>query len=73
MGKRVSDDSFQVRRLEAQHRTLGAKVAELDARSYLTTREQVELIELKKKKLAAKDALAGLIALDVPGGSRRLA
>jgi len=60
MSKRSVDRTSQVQRLEQRHRVLGAKVAELDGRMSLSSREHFELNELKKKKLAAKDALADL-------------
>ena len=60
MAKRSVDRTLQVERLEQRHRVLGAKVAELDGRMSLSSREHFELNELKKKKLAAKDALVGL-------------
>jgi hypothetical protein len=51
---------FQIDRLEKKHRHLQSKVAEYDGRVFLTSGEQNRLAELKKKKLAAKDALFGL-------------
>lgn len=63
MGKHdahATDLEFQIQRLEKKHRHLQSKVAEYDGRVYLTTVEQNRLAELKKKKLAAKDALVGL-------------
>jgi hypothetical protein len=50
----------QIQRLEKKHAHLQTKVSEYDGRVYLTSSEQNRLAELKKKKLAAKDALAGL-------------
>lgn len=63
MGKHdahATDLEFQIQRLAKKHRHLQSKVAEYDGRVYLTTVEQSRLAELKKKKLAAKDALVGL-------------
>ena len=63
MGKHdahATDLQFQIERLEKKHRHLQSEVAEYDRRVYLTSGEQNRLAELKKKKLAAKDALVGL-------------
>jgi hypothetical protein len=46
--------------LEHEHQRLKRQVAELDRRAYLTPQEQVLVTELKKRKLAMKDALNGL-------------
>lgn len=56
----ATDREFQIQRLQKTHAHLQAKVAEYNGRVYLTSSEQSRLSELKKKKLAAKDALSGL-------------
>ena len=43
--------------LEQKHKALAARVAELDRRLSLTPTEELELHQLKKEKLWAKDAL----------------
>ena len=43
--------------LRAEHRALELRLAELDGHKYLTPSEQVERAELKKLKLAKKDAI----------------
>jgi uncharacterized protein YdcH (DUF465 family) len=43
--------------LRAEHRALEMRLAELDGHKYLTPSEQVERAELKKLKLAKKDAI----------------
>jgi hypothetical protein len=43
--------------LEKKHAELAAKVEELDGRLSLTPTEELELHQLKKEKLWAKDAL----------------
>jgi hypothetical protein len=58
---RDSNLSLRIDRLEKRHRLLKSKVDEFDHRVYLTSAERMHLAELKKKKLAAKDALAGLL------------
>lgn len=63
MGKHdahATDLEVQIQRFEKKHRHLQSKIAEYDGRVYLTSAEQSRLAELKKKKLAAKDALFGL-------------
>jgi hypothetical protein len=46
--------------IEAQHRALEERLRELGRRPYLTPREQVEIAELKKHKLRAKDEMTAL-------------
>jgi hypothetical protein len=43
--------------LERQHRALAKRVDLLERRAYLTPTEQLEIAQLKKKKLATKDQL----------------
>jgi hypothetical protein len=50
----------QIDRLERRHSELKAQIAELDRHAFLTQQEQLHVSELKKEKLAAKDALVGL-------------
>jgi hypothetical protein len=47
-------------RLERRHKKLKERVAEYEARVFLTAGEQVEVNKLKKEKLATKDAIVGL-------------
>jgi uncharacterized protein YdcH (DUF465 family) len=42
---------------EARHRALDARLKELGQHAYLTPDEQVEVVELKKQKLKAKDEI----------------
>ena len=46
--------------IEARHRELEERLAELGRRPYLTPREQVEIAEIKKHKLRAKDEMFNL-------------
>lgn len=57
---RKPDMQFQIDRLERKHSELSARIAELDRQLFLSTYEQVLVTALKKEKLAAKDAIAGL-------------
>ena len=47
----------EIEALRAEHRALEMRLAELDGHKYLTPSEQVERAELKKLKLAKKDAI----------------
>ena len=61
MSKRLNDNPMvAIARLEEEHRQLKERVAELDRRVLLTAAEQREAQELKKKKLAKKDAISEL-------------
>lgn len=57
---RSQDGQKELDRLERKHQRLKAKVSEYEARLYLTPDEQLDLNDLKKAKLATKDAIAGL-------------
>ena len=46
--------------IEAHHRELDERLRELGRRTYLTPREQVEVADLKKHKLRAKDEITAL-------------
>jgi uncharacterized protein YdcH (DUF465 family) len=47
-------------RIEARHRELEERLRELGKRPHLTPNEQVEISEIKKHKLRAKDEMAAL-------------
>jgi hypothetical protein len=57
---RKPDVQFQIDRLERRHHELKTRIAELDSHSFLSSHEQLRVAELKKEKLAAKDALVDL-------------
>ncbi len=46
--------------MEARHRELDDRLRELGRRPYLTPHEQLEVVQLKKHKLRAKDEMAAL-------------
>lgn len=50
-------------RLEKKHESLKARVRELEGQPWLSTAQQVERNQLKKRKLAAKDAMEELRAV----------
>jgi hypothetical protein len=54
---RKPDLESQIQRLERKHSQLSLRVDELDRQLFLTQTEQRLVTELKKEKLAAKDAL----------------
>lgn len=62
MAKQTFDSRMTLEHLEEQHRTLKRQVEYLDRRAYLTPAEQREASDLKKKKLATKDAILALRA-----------
>lgn len=47
-------------RLQRRHQKLKERVAQYEARVFLTATEQSEVLKLKKEKLATKDAIATL-------------
>ena len=47
-------------RLQRRHKKLKERVAEYEARVFLTAAEQSEVNKLKKEKLATKDAISTL-------------
>jgi hypothetical protein len=50
----------QLSSIEAHHRELEERVRELGRRPFLTPKEQLELAEIKKHKLRAKDEITAL-------------
>ncbi|HEY8431507.1 MAG TPA: YdcH family protein [Sandaracinaceae bacterium] len=55
--QRRIDPAKELRRLEERHKRLKEQVAEYESRLTLTAQERLCLQELKKKKLATKDAI----------------
>lgn len=62
MAKQTFDARSTLEHLEEQHRTLKRQVAYLDRRAFLTPAEQRKATDLKKRKLATKDAISALRA-----------
>lgn len=60
MAKQSFDSRRTLEALEEQHRTLKRQVEYLDRRAFLTPAEQRQATDLKKKKLATKDAISAL-------------
>ena len=50
------------RRLVEKHRDLDERLLELQRRRWLTEAQQVEEVELKKKKLALKDEMESILS-----------
>ncbi|MCZ7687161.1 MAG: YdcH family protein [Sandaracinaceae bacterium] len=55
--QRRIDPAKELTRLEQRHKRLKAQVAEFESKLTLTAQEQLDLQQLKKKKLATKDAI----------------
>jgi uncharacterized protein YdcH (DUF465 family) len=51
----------EYRNLAEEHRSLESRLYELSSRIYLSDREQIEEVTLKKKKLALKDRMQALV------------
>ena len=54
-------DDAQIKALWEQHATYGKMLDKLESKSYLSPTETQEMKELKKKKLAGKTKLHGLL------------
>jgi len=55
--RRRSSPARELERLEKRHKRLKAQVAEYESKLTLTASEQLALANLKKQKLATKDAI----------------
>ena len=62
MAKATVDPRHTLELLEQQHRTLKQECAYLERRAFLTPTEQRQQTNLKKQKLATKDAITQLRA-----------
>ncbi|MET0283674.1 MAG: DUF465 domain-containing protein [Polyangiales bacterium] len=58
MAKQTFDSRTKLEHLEEQHRTLKKEVELLGRKAFLTPAEQIEATNLKKQKLATKDAIS---------------
>jgi uncharacterized protein YdcH (DUF465 family) len=54
-------ENAEFRKIEAEHRSLDEKIAEIDRKLYLTTEEEIEKKKLQKQKLVKKDRIAELV------------
>jgi hypothetical protein len=57
---RQVDPLKELDRLERRHKKLKERVAEYEARLFLSSTEQLDLAKLKKEKLATKDQIKTL-------------
>ena len=55
--------------LVSEHHELDERIRHLSLKSYLTDQQQFEETELKKRKLALKDRIEGLLRLPRPAPS----
>ncbi len=60
-GLRATEDLQQ---LVAEHQELDQRIHRLSTLSYLTDQQQYEEVQLKKRKLALKDRIQGLLRTD---------
>ncbi len=54
-------ENDEYRRLAVEHKSLAEKIAEMDAKVYLSPEDEFERNKLKKLKLLKKDRMAELI------------
>jgi uncharacterized protein len=59
---RLARENEEFSRMVREHQELDRKVAELEARPYLSPDEEVELKRIKKLKLAGKDRMEAILA-----------
>jgi hypothetical protein len=64
------NNNDQYRQLAEQHNQLDHRLHELTDKHYLSPTEQIEEVNLKKRKLALKDQMAA-IAREFAGGNGR--
>ena len=62
MAKQTVDPQDKLVRLEERHKLLKKQVEVLEARTFLTPTERRQATDLKKRKLATKDAISALKA-----------
>ncbi len=60
MAKQTFDSRVTLSTLEEQHRSLKKQLAYLGRRPFLTPNEQLQASDLKKRKLATKDAIEAI-------------
>lgn len=60
--QRLSEENEEFRQLKEEHNWFHRKVEELDKKSFLTPAERLQREELKKRKLALKDKMEGIMA-----------
>jgi uncharacterized protein YdcH (DUF465 family) len=59
--QRLLDENEEFRQLKEEHNWFHRKVEDLDKKSFLTPTERLQREELKKKKLALKDKMEGIM------------
>lgn len=62
MAKQTVDPLDTLARLEERHRLLKKQVSHLERRAFLTPTERRQATDLKKRKLATKDAISAIRA-----------
>ena len=61
--------SQELQQLVSEHHELDERIRHLSLQSYPTDQQQFEEIELKKRKLALKDRIEGILRLPRPSPS----
>jgi uncharacterized protein YdcH (DUF465 family) len=59
--QQLLDENEEFRQLKEEHNWFHRKVEDLDKKSFLTPTERLQREELKKKKLALKDKMEGIM------------
>ena len=58
---RLLKNDFEFRQLYQEHQTLETRLREIDARRYLTVREEMERKQIQKQKLQGKDRMEEIL------------
>ncbi len=62
-GERVSREDPGFRRLQEKHREYDRRLQELRSQRYLSDKEKLEEVRLKKMKLALKDQMVAMLTV----------
>ena len=59
--ERLMQEDAEFQKVAAEHQTYDQRLAEMDAKHFLSDDEKVEMKTLKKKKLALKDQMYAMV------------